>query len=186
MKQIISFIALLFSFITVQAQWSVELDMRYAPANDIRQNIGTDILVNYKVNLGRFFVQPSVGLFYERYTNSSYEINGGTFPSNKGYRTGIDISAVGGMQFDLGLGKFGVFTGPRYGYAFAQKKECDHRFFYDYLPNSFDWRFGISYSFWRLTASAKVDIACLNFKKSSSHSSEKQPTTLAIGVAYNF
>jgi len=190
MKRFILILTVTFAFLAANAQWSVGLDARFAPCNDVRQNVGTDITLNYQLNFGNLFVTPSIGFFYQKYTNSTYEITGGgSFPHNQGYRTGIDISAVAGLLFKLGIGKLGFFTGPRYGYAFASKKEFDSSLFADYLPNSFDWRIGASYKIWKITASTKFDIACLKFKKKDSRgysSDYNQASSIAIGLAYDF
>ncbi len=124
---------------------------------------------------------PSVGLFYQSFCYDDIIWVPCAPPGckDKGYRTGFDITAVIGKDFKVGPGSLGLFTGPRYGYAFAQQKVSPEGF----EPNNLDWRIGASYSMWKITASAKVDIACLKFRKGYD---EHQVPVLAIGLAYNF
>ncbi len=173
------------------ARWSVGADARIAPSGEMSESYGTDIVVNYQFPIHSFFIMPSVGLFYQSFTEKGVWISGGNGENlkNEGYRTGIDFTCVIGKPFNLGAGKVNVFTGPRYAYAFASNPEFED--FDPYLQNSFDWRVGLSYSIWKITASAKVDFAFLRLYKK--HDSdvyvdyvEKQPTTFAFGLAYNF
>jgi len=180
----------IFSSMAGFAQWSVGLDARLAPWCNERQNYGTDIVVNYQLPIGSFFIMPSAGLFYQRFPEEGFWIVGnyGQKPDikNEGYRTGFDLTCVFGKQFNLGAGKAAIFTGPRYAYAFASHPEFEE--FDPYLQNTFDWRIGVSYSIWKITVSAKADISCLRMYKRELMVDDphKQPTTLAFGVAYNF
>lgn len=181
MKKFLIVCAIFGSFIAAQAQWSVGLDARLAPWGEVRKNAGTDIVVNYKFNMRYFFVMPSAGLFYQNFYYDG--INWIPSPpagcKEKGYRTGFDITAVIGKDFKVGPGSLGLFTGPRYCYAFAQQKVSPEGF----EPNNLDWRIGASYSIWKITASAKVDFACLKLNKAFN---DHPVPVLAIGLAYNF
>lgn len=186
MKKLLVFFVLLSSWAMAQAQWSVGLDARLAPWGDGRNNAGSDLVINYKLPVAGFFVMPSAGLFYKKYiykiewvgynpsSPTDYKVPYKTY----GYQTGFDLACVVGKGFNLGVGELAFFTGPRYAYAFARSDQAA-----DFNRNSFDWRIGASYSIWKFTASAKVDIACLKFRKGYD---EHQVPVLAIGLAYNF
>ena len=56
-----------------------------------------------------------------------------------------------------------------------------------HLPNSLDWRVGLSYSIWKITASVKCDIGLLRQMKHprTGGYDDKQVPVLGIGIAYN-
>ncbi len=123
---------LLFAIVGAKAQMSVELDARLAPwGGDMRENMGTDVVLNYKLSVADTYVMPSAGMFYKKYTKEigwEYIIPGGG-PYNPpyktyGYQTGFDFTVVIGKDFKLGVGKLGFFTGPRYSYAFARSQNA--------------------------------------------------------------
>ena len=180
MKKLFILLTILVSCVVAQAQWSVGLDARIAPWNTDNRNYGTDIVVNYQLNAGGLFVLPSAGLFYKCLKEEDMYLGlNGPSPhtySKNGYQTGFDVGIFIGKEFSLGPGALGIFTGPRYGYAFISDV-CD-----PVNRNSLDWRIGVSYRIWKITASVKCDIGCLKY---ASYYNHRQVSTLAIGVAYN-
>ena len=186
MKKFIVFTVLLLSWVAAQAQWSVGVDARIAPWGQERKNAGTDIMVSYKIPVKSFYVMPSVGLFYKKYYEE-LDCDPSWYVKH-GYQTGFDLTVVAGKSFGLGIGTLSVFTGPRYAYAYASRSHV----FTDFIPNSFDWRIGVDYTFSKFTVSAKCDIATLKFQKDSdtpyhkAKYTEHQVPALAIGLAYNF
>lgn len=176
MKKLFILLTLLVSCVAAQAQWSVGVDARIAPWNTYCRNYGTDIVVNYQLNVGGIFIMPTVGFFYDRLKKES--VNLGPKYIKDADQTGFDLGIFAGKEFSLGPGAFGVFTGPRYGYAFMSDYVCDPVY-----RNSLDWRVGVSYKIWKITSSVKCDIGCLKYSPSYNH---LQVPTLAIGVAYNF
>lgn len=198
MKKLFILLTLLVSCVAAQAQWSVGLDARIAPWGNDQKNMGTDIVANYKLPVGGFFIMTSVGFFYQKYTqnrNVEYyyvdkRVQGQSsrddIKYDFGYRSGIDLTCVIGKSFSLGTGDFAIFTGPRYAYAYAEKP--DESAFCNHLQNSFDLRVGASYTLWKITASAKCDIGLLRYLKQDNAGdyNDRQVPILAIGVAYNF
>lgn len=199
MKRFIVIIALMLSWFAAQAQWSIGFDARLAPWGDTQRNMGTDLVVNYKFSLSKFYLMPTAGFFYQKYTKEENVLidgyypwsgpdNGPNIPPEKygfGYRSGFDLACVIGKSFDVGAGEIAVFTGPRYAYAFAQHTGAEVN--NAHLPNSLDWRVGLSYSIWKITASVKCDIGLLRQMKHprTGGYDDKQVPVLGIGIAYN-
>lgn len=196
MKKLIVLITCLIMCVVVKAQWSVGFDARIAPWGDDQKNMGTDIVLNYNFGLkNNFFLMPSVGFFYQRYTTKddviyyySYVDGRGSGSQDKydyGSRSGVDFTLVIGKSFNLGAGSIALFTGPRYGYAYATKQIEVIRS--DYLRNTLDWRIGASYSIWKITASVKCDIGLLRYLKNHHVADYKdhQIPVLGIGISYN-
>ena len=197
MKKIFALLVFVVSWAAAQAQWSVEVDARIAPWGGERANLGTDIVASYKLPVGGFYIAPSAGIFYKNYYQSTEYYGGPNYP-HWGYQTCVDVAVVAGKGFKLGSGMFSVFTGPRYGYAFASKCHLQS----DFVPHSLDWRLGVDYSFSKFTVSAKCDIAMLKYQKDTIRSrynrqeeryedyickyDERQVSVLVVGLAYNF
>ena len=197
MKKIIALLAFVVSWAVAQAQWSVEVDARIAPWGYNRANLGTDIVASYKLPVGGFYIAPSAGIFYKNFYQRT-DYCGGPNYSHWGYQTGVDVAVVAGKGFKVGAGTFSVFTGPRYGYAFASKCHLQT----DFVPHSLDWRVGVDYSFGKFTVSAKCDIAMLKYQKDAIRSwynrqeeryedyiykyDKRHVPALVLGIAYNF